>query len=247
MSSSPESGRWLPILPALTLLAVVAVFSLNALALSGSAGRSNTQAHGAHAGDHNTTGELPVLGQVSDFQLTERSGKAVSLQALQGRIWVADFIFTSCQAECPLMNLEMQKIQRHFATEPRLQLVSFSVDPETDTPERLREYAVALAKPAESWWFLTGDRPQLYELANESFKLAAQDLGEHTDHTEHKQATSKDHTGHASNTSSTPFLHSQKFVLVDGQGRIRAYYDSTDPQAIQQLIGTDVPRLLAEG
>ncbi|MGV3525740.1 MAG: SCO family protein [Candidatus Sericytochromatia bacterium] len=246
MSSSSEGSRWLPILPALTLLVVIAVFSLNALALSGSAGKSHAQAHGAHASGQSSTGELPVLGQVSDFQLTERSGQAVSLQTLAGRIWVADFIFTSCQAECPLMNLEMQKIQRHFATESRLQLVSFSVDPETDTPERLREYAVALAKPAESWWFLTGDRPQLYQLANESFKLAAQDLGQHAEHTEDKSSASEDHTSHGAN-GSTPFLHSQKFVLVDGQGRIRAYYDSTDPQAIQQLIATDVPRLLEEG
>lgn len=236
MSSSSETGRWLPILPALTLLAVIAVFSLNALALSGSVAKST--AHGQHAqGAHAPTGELPVLGQVADFQLIERSGNAVSLSALQGRIWVADFIFTSCQAECPLMNVEMQKIQRHFAEESRLQLVSFSVDPETDTPERLREYAVSLAKPAESWWFVTGERSDLYSLANDSFKLGVQDLSGHGEH------GSNQHAG----TPGSPFLHSQKFVLVDGQGRIRAYYDSTDPQAIQQLIATDVPRLLAEG
>lgn len=176
---------------------------------------------------------LPVYGTVKDFTFIERSGKPFDSQQLQQQFWVADFIFTTCQAECPIMNAEMSRIQTHYAQEKRLKLVSFSVDPETDTPTVLKGYAEKFAADPNRWFFLTGDRQKLHQLATESFKLAVQDLG-------HQHA---DHSGTKPNTPG-PFLHSQKLVLVDDKFRIRGYYDGTQRDEVERLIQQDLPRLL---
>jgi protein SCO1/2 len=176
---------------------------------------------------------LPVYGTVSEFSFIERSGQPFHSERLQQQFWIADFIFTTCQAECPVMNAEMTRIQTHYAQEKRLKLVSFSVDPETDTPAVLKSYAEKFAADPNRWFFLTGDRQKLHQLATESFKLAVQELGnKHNHHNNAKQNTPG------------PFLHSQKLVLVDDKFRIRGYYDGTQRNEVERLIQQDLPRLL---
>lgn len=233
-------------LPATTLLVVILLFGLQAVLTPGSHQEAtlstdlNDNAHRqqkvAQEPTPKTADQLPIIAQLRDFTFVERSGKKVVSSDIHGKVWVADFIFTACQAECPLMNVEMQKIQRKFPTGD-VKMLSFSVDPETDTPERLRDYATQF-EAGEHWLFFTGDRQDLHHFAINDFKLSVQPLDTDPSH-EH-------HGGHAPAAKGTsPFLHSQKFVLLDEQQRIRGYYDSTDPTDIKQLIEVDIPALLA--
>lgn len=263
MSSAPQADNQLPrnliFLPATTLLLVMIVFGLQAALTPGQPNTGHGDA--SHGGEHQTSGlaqdlsenthrqqkmahtpepksadQLPVISQLPAFAFTERSGSALPSDAIAGKVWVADFIFTTCQAECPLMNIEMQKIQAAFPAGD-VKLLSFSVDPETDTPERLRTYATQF-EAGPHWLFFTGEREALHRFAIDDFKLSVQPLETDKNH-EH-------HGGHAPAAQGTsPFLHSQKFVLLDEQRRIRGYYDSTDLADIQQLIEVDIPALLA--
>lgn len=241
-SSQTDNSSWLDLLPALTLFVIVAIFSLQALKAPLEQARMR-QAELAHPSLEPERG-LPLLGQIPDFQLLERSEALVGPAQLRGRVWVADFIFTSCTAECPLMNIEMQKIQAAFAERPELGLLSVTVDPAVDTPARLREYAEALQADASRWLFLTGEREALHQLAIQGFKLPVQDLAamQHdAGHHGHHGAGSHSEAG---NQLSSPFLHSQKFVLLDAELQIRGYYESTDAEAMQRLIEKDIPALL---
>ena len=134
---------------------------------------------------------LPIYGEVPDFELTAQMGNQLSRKDLQGKVWVADFIYTTCTGPCPLMTQKMRSIQ---AAQPEIRLVSFSVDPEHDTPATLATYAAA-SRAKSNWYFLTGDPKTLQMLSREAFKLS--DLG---------------------------LTHSTRFVLVDENSRIRGYY-----------------------
>jgi protein SCO1/2 len=170
--------------------------------------------------------EPPRLGALPDFRLTERSGRLLSLADLRGRPWVADFIFTQCAGACPAMTARMVRLRRDLS--PDVRLVSFTVDPAHDTPEVLARYA-ATFRADESWHFLTGPQKDLYDLSVGGFKLAAMEVP----------------AGEQAAGGDGPFLHSSKFVLVDGEGVIRGYYDSTDEQAMRALV-TDASALRAQ-
>lgn len=157
----------------------------------------------------------PVLGAVPAFSLVERSGKTVTRDDLGGKTWVAGFIFTRCGGICPLMTTRMKEVR---AASPEVTLVSFSVDPEHDTPEVLRGYAERQGI-GEGWLMLTGDQARMYALARDGFHLAAAAVPEA------EQQPGGD----------GPFLHSSRLVLVDGQARIRGYYDSGDAGALAAL------------
>jgi protein SCO1 len=146
---------------------------------------------------------LPIYGQVPDFQLTAQTGKPFGRADVDGRIWVADFIYTTCDGPCPLMTSKMHRVQ---GSAPEILYVSFSVDPEHDTPEALEAYARKF-KTKPDWVFLTGSRGTLQMLSRDAFKLS--DLG---------------------------LTHSTRFVLVDRKCRIRGYYGTSDDSAIPQLL-----------
>jgi protein SCO1/2 len=140
----------------------------------------------------------------------------VSLDSLKGKVWIADFIFTRCVGSCPVMTAKMAEIQR--LGPPGLRLVSFTVDPEHDTPEVLDTYA-RRAGAGKDWAFVTGAKDALYALSTQGFRLAAMEVG-------------KDDPGSAEG----PFLHSSRLVLVDGRGRIRGYYDTETPSVVATLL-----------
>lgn len=241
MSASSESSGTvglLELLPALSLIILLGIFSLQALQAPVERARAQQAELNHPALDPERS--LPKLGQIPHFSLTERSEKTVGLEQLQGKVWVANFIFTRCTTECPLMNIEMQKIQSAFAEQGDLGLLSITVDPETDNPARLRDYAEALQADPEHWLFLTGEREALHQLTIQGFKLPVQELSKPNEHAGHSNEPSQ----HGSNMSRGPFLHSQKFVLLDAELQIRGYYDSTDPAAMQRLIEKDIPALL---
>jgi len=171
---------------------------------------------------------LPVMGTVPDFKLTERNGTVVYRSDLEGRVWIADFIFTRCAGTCPAMTKSMGAVQRSLdgmhELWPPAKVVSFTVDPEWDTTDVLNEYAVSHEADSKSWLFLTGGYDQMQELAIKGFKLPMQENG--------------DSAGEA-------VIHSQKFVLVDPESRIRGYYDGTDPEATRRMLA-DVLHLARE-
>ena len=160
-----------------------------------------------------------VSVNVPDFSLVNQQGLSLGLSDLQGKIWVADFIFTHCPTICPVMTQEMAKLQSEFDTES-VYFVSFTVDPERDTPEVLSRYAVQFGADEQRWHFLTGEKDQIYQLANDGFKLAAAQHG-------------------------GGFPHSTKFALVAPDGNIHGYYDSRSKPQMTRLR-KDVKTLLGK-
>jgi protein SCO1 len=161
--------------------------------------------------------EPPRLGVVPDFRLVEHSGRSLSAADLRGRPWVADFIFTQCGGACPAMTARMARLQRELP--PAVALVSFTVDPGHDTPEVLARYAETF-HAGPGWRFVTGPQSALYDLSVGGFKLEAMEV----------PAAERAAGGDG------PFLHSSKFVLVDGAATIRGYYDSTDEASLRALV-----------
>jgi protein SCO1/2 len=168
----------------------------------------------------------PRMGSLPDFRLTERSGRPLALADLRGRPWVADFIFTQCAGACPAMTARLARLRREIPAD--VTFVSFTVDPAHDTPEVLARYA-ATFRADESWRFVTGAQRDLYALSVGGFKLAAIEVP----------------PGETAAGGDGPFLHSSKFVLVDGDGVVRGYYDSTDEPAMRALVA-DAALLRAE-
>jgi protein SCO1 len=147
------------------------------------------------------------LGEVADFALTERSGETVRRADLLGKVWVAAFGFTRCSGACPQVSGTMAKLQAELAGQPDVRLVSFSVDPDHDTPEVLRGYAERFGADPQRWLFLTGPRDQMYQLIQESFHLAVQQ------------------TEGEARKPGQEVTHSFKLALVDRAGHIRGYFE----------------------
>jgi len=152
-------------------------------------------------------------GRIPDFSLTEQSGQTVSSLDLKGKVWIADFIFTRCADQCPVMTQKMSFLRRKMET---VQCVSFSVDPEYDNPSVLQGYAKKFEADPARWFFLTGKK--------EAMNRVAQGL-------------------HVSGTEQ-PMFHNISFILVDREGYIRGYYNSSEPEKIRQLE-RDAKTLLA--
>jgi protein SCO1 len=161
--------------------------------------------------------------RIKDFGLIDQHGDSLTLADTEGKIIVADFFFTTCPTICPKMSMQMARVQEEFKDEPRLLLLSHSVTPETDTPEVLAEYAQRHGADPDRWRFLTGDRAQIYDLSRTSY-FAALDEGD---------------------GGPDDFVHTENFVLVDSQRRLRGFYDGTDEKDVGRLI-KDLRKLLKE-
>jgi len=170
---------------------------------------------------------LPVYWELPAFSLVDHRGQAFGLSELAGAPWIADFIFTRCAGACPVMTARMARLQSQLPA--RTRLVSLTVDPEHDTVEVLARYA-ATFDAGPGWIFATGPREALYALSVDGFKLEARAVP-----AEEQKAGAGD----------GPFLHSSKMALVDGRGRVRGYYDSTDPAALARLVD-DTARVASE-
>jgi len=154
---------------------------------------------------------LPVLYASPTFSLTDQDAKPFASESLRGKTWVAAFIFTHCPGVCPTMTMKMQALQE-AVPDRNVQLVSFSVDPERDTPAVLKEYAARFDADASRWHFLTGDKKALFDVAA-GMKLTAAPAG----------ALGPD------------IVHAEKLLLIDGEGRVRGAYDSKDDQEMKKL------------
>lgn len=158
---------------------------------------------------------LRKIGVVPAFTLTERSGRQVTKQDLAGKIWVADFIYTTCPGPCPLITASMVKLQAAVADDPQVQLVSFTVDPQTDTPPVLAKYADQYHADPNRWWFLTGPEKPLQDLIQKGFLQVVQD-------------TPQD--------GQNKVMHSTYLALVDAEGNLRGFYDGLDNTSRADLL-----------
>lgn len=146
---------------------------------------------------------------LADFSLTERNGKLVGLADLKGKVWVADFFYSTCPGPCPMLSSRLSDLQKTFGDDDRIRLVSISADPEKDTPEVLQKYAEKFHANAR-WLFLTGAKEAVKSLAFENFKLPfAEQPG-----------------------AAEPIVHSTRLILIDQTGTVRGLYEGvgdTDP------------------
>ena len=169
----------------------------------------------------------PILLAAPEFALTDQAGTAYGSKDLKGHVWIANFMFTRCTATCPRQTARFEELQQRARRWPdgdRIRLVSFTVDPENDTVDRLSEYAEAHHADPARWKFLTGSRPELWQLSKEGFKLPV---------------------SNSANDSSGPITHSPRFILIDEQSRIRGFYDGLADDDIRKLL-TDTQSLLTE-
>ena len=165
--------------------------------------------------------QLPVLRAVPDFSLIDQNGDELTKADLDGKIWIADFIFTRCQGPCPLMTSRMIELQKALIKAPSVQLVSFTVDPEHDTPEVLQEYAARNGADAERWKFLTGAPEVIDEVVTQGFM----------------QTFGEDELGDP--------IHGTMFLVVDGSGMVRTARMLEDPELIPKIL-MDTGNLLRE-
>ena len=165
---------------------------------------------------------IASYGSVPPFELVNQDARPFGSAQLTGKIWIAGFIFTSCPGPCPMISSRMSELQRPLEKSD-VRLVSFTVDPERDTPEVLRTYAGKLHARRNRWDFLTGPRATIYSLLRDGFKLGVSEGDEE---------------------SGGP-IHSTRVVLVDRRGTIRGYYDALAPDAVTKLLA-DTNHLLRE-
>jgi protein SCO1/2 len=156
---------------------------------------------------------LPVISTLTDFNLTNQLGAAVSLDDLKGRVWVADVIFTRCPGPCLTLSKKFAELQERLPDDEKVKLVSLTVDPDFDTPEVLERYGKKLGTDPDKWWFLTGDKAELRRLAIRDFQFVVVD----------KDAEEMENEDDL-------FIHSTYFMVVDKRGRVRKNIESMEPE-----------------
>ena len=168
---------------------------------------------------------LPVLSYVPPFSFDNQQGRQVTDKDVAGKVYVAEYFFTTCKGICPKMNVNMKRLSDDFAGETDFRILSYTVDPETDSVGRMKHYADSLGADPQRWWFLTGRKDSLYHLARNGYLL-------------------DDPKNNALNINEQ-FLHTQFVALVDRGGRVRKIYDGLKQDELDELE-KDISVLLKE-
>jgi len=150
---------------------------------------------------------------ISNFSLTNQNGQTVTQDTYEGKIYVADFFFTTCQTICPIMTSNMLELQDKLANNPNVLLLSHTVMPEIDTVAQLKKYALQKKVNAAQWNLVTGSKQEIYDLARKQYLVAKENPD--------------DPLG---------LVHTENFVLIDTQKRIRGFYDGTQTQEIDRIL-----------
>jgi protein SCO1/2 len=164
-----------------------------------------------------------VYAIIPPFKFINQYGDSISDKSLAGKIYVADFFFTSCPSICPIMQRNMLTVYNAFKDTGDVKIVSFTIDPKYDSVKVLKKYADKLGVTGNSWWFLQGKKDNTYQLAEKNYLVAVS----------------------ADSTVAGGYVHQGYFVLVDKQKRVRGSYDGTDPKQVSQLVD-DIKTLKAE-
>lgn len=179
--------------------------------------------------------ELPILGEryvdenqdtvyhkIAEFAFVDQTGDTITNADMAGKVYVADFFFTTCPTICPIMKKEMLRVYEKYKDQPNFQILSHSIDPTHDTQEVLKDYAEKLGiEDASTWHFLTGDQEKIFEIGQTSYLTTAM----------------------SDQAEPGGFLHSGAFLLIDQEGRIRGVYDGTKSDQVDRLL-SDIPKLL---
>lgn len=183
--------------------------------------------------------QLPILGKkelvkngssidtvyqsIPDFEFIDQDSNTVTQKTLQGKIYIADFFFTTCPTICPIMKTQMLRVYEKYKGNPEVAFLSHTIDPKHDTVAVLKEFAERLGISSDQWRMVTGNREEIFEIAQSHYMVSA------------------------SEDPSAPggAVHSGAFILIDKQKRIRGYYDGTVKEEVDQLIH-DLPLLLKE-
>lgn len=170
--------------------------------------------------------KLPILGEkhvtatdttyhtIGHFALVNQDSAVITEDSLRGKIYAADFFFTSCRTICPVMKTQMRRVYEAVKDDPEVMLVSHTIDPEYDTVALLKDYAERLDVDTDKWYFLTGNKDSIYYLAQTSYFVTAMEDGSDAD----------------------GFIHSGAFLLIDKKGRIRGKYDGTSEADVDKMI-----------
>lgn len=164
---------------------------------------------------------------IGSFSFSNQEEKTITQKEVEGKVYVVEYFFTTCGTICPVMNKQMQRVQKAHSGKKDFKILSFTVNPEVDDVAQMKLYADTHHADNNQWWFLTGKKENLYTLARTSFFVLkpaeAQNLGD----------------------AGSDFIHTNNFVLVDRKMRIRGYYDGTSTQEVDKLI-KDIDLLLEE-
>ncbi|MDH5670809.1 MAG: SCO family protein [Myxococcales bacterium] len=184
------------------------------------------------------TEPLPEIARVPVFALRDQDGETLTAKQLYGKVWVANFIFTSCPDVCPLLTGKMRTVRTKLAKDrEQLRFVSFSVDPAHDTPEVLQAYAREHGVDQPDWRFLTGPLDEIREVVVGGFKQSLQDSPA-------EQGTAEGKTPGKTPDQAANIMHGSHFVLVDKKLQIRGFYSSDQDGMLR--LARDARRLLAE-
>lgn len=160
---------------------------------------------------------------IQNFSFINQDGKTITEKDFEGSVYVTDFFFTTCHSICPIMSTQMERVAANFKGNSEVKFLSHTVDPEIDTVEQLKSYALKHNANVKQWMFVTGEKQSLYEIARTGYLLDASE----------------------GNGGPDDFIHTQNFALIDKNKHIRGYYDGTDSTQMNQLI-KDIDLLLAE-
>jgi protein SCO1/2 len=174
-------------------------------------------------GEREVVGSDTVYHTIADFKFVDQDSVAVTNETYRGKIYVADFFFTSCRTICPIMKTQMLRVYDSIQNDPSVLLLSHTIDPEYDTVGLLHDYANRLGVKSDKWHFVTGKKEEIYKIAQTSyFSTALEDKSE-----------------------PDGFIHSGAFLLIDQQRRIRGKYDGTKEEDVNRLLA-DIQRLKNE-
>lgn len=160
---------------------------------------------------------------VKPFAFIDQYNGKVTEESVQGKIYVTDFFFTTCQSICPIMSTELERVYKTFEKTSEVMILSHTVDPEEDSVNVMLNYAKLHGVTDKRWLFLTGDKKHLYDLARQGYLLNAEE----------------------GNGGEEDFIHTQNFALVDKERHLRGFYDGTDSAEVSRLI-IDIKLLLEE-
>lgn len=175
-------------------------------------------------GEREVNGKDTIYHTIANFKFVDQDSNEVTNDTYKGKIYVADFFFTSCRTICPIMKTQMLRVYDSIKNDPEVSLLSHTIDPEYDTVGLLHDYAERLGVKSDKWHFVTGNKDDIYKLAQTSyFSTALEDK-----------------------TEQDGFIHSGAFLLIDKDRRIRGKYDGTKEEDVNRLLA-DIQRLKAEG
>lgn len=160
--------------------------------------------------------KLEPISKVARFQFTNQDGRVVTNEDVAGKVYVAEFFFTTCPGICPMMNDNMRQVYERFKKEPDFRILSYTCDPKTDSAARLKVYADSMKVDTDKWMFLTGRKDSLYNMARFSYSI--------------------DDVNNNLTNIEDDFIHSQLWALVNRKGEVLAIYDGLEKREINGLI-----------